>query len=131
MYNTAGEMLGIIKKVAVDAVEAGKPSTIVYGTVTAEKPLKIKLDQSILIEGEQITVPRQLTDYTVEVEILEHPITDVGGEEGHTHGLSRVKKIKIKNRLKKGHRVALQRMDGGQEFVILDRILGKGGDGGT
>lgn len=110
----------LIKRVAVQAVQAGSPSTVMYGTVTSKSPLKIKLDQGLTLEGDQITVPEHLTDYTVDIEILEYPVTDV--VEEHAHGLSKVKKIKILNHLKSGQRVAVQRMEGGQEFCIIDRL---------
>ena len=38
----AGDLLSIIKKAAVEAVEASRPAAVVCGTVISTEPLKIR-----------------------------------------------------------------------------------------
>lgn len=44
-------MLEIIKRAAVDAVDCTKPVQVIFGTVMQADPLKIKLEQKIIIES--------------------------------------------------------------------------------
>ena len=45
MLNT----LGMIKKAAIDAVEAEKPCGVYFGTVTGEKPINIQIEQNLTL----------------------------------------------------------------------------------
>ena len=42
----------LIKKIAEDARKAAKPCNIVIGTVLKVKPLKIKVNQKLILTGE-------------------------------------------------------------------------------
>lgn len=41
--------LGLIKKAAVEAVQAQKPCGIYFGTVVCENPLKIQIEQNLTL----------------------------------------------------------------------------------
>lgn len=59
------DFLKVIKQAAVEAVEAGNPSKICYGTVTSASPLKISVDQKMTLTKAQLVVPEHLTNYEV------------------------------------------------------------------
>ncbi|HFL2599875.1 TPA: DUF2577 domain-containing protein [Clostridioides difficile] len=83
------DLLQIIKKAAMDAVETSNPMRVVFGTIESTSPLKVKIEQKLSI-GEifliQADTFKRYTD----------------------------KKI--------GDKVVLIRMQGGQQYLILDRM---------
>lgn len=94
-----------IKRLAVSAVDAGKPCGVFFGTVKSAKPLEISIEQKLTLGEGQLILTRAVTDYELETE---------------TNGVK--KKIKVLNSLKAGERVALLRLEGGQSFLVLDRV---------
>lgn len=109
-----------IKRAAVRAVGTQKPTNLIYGTVVQEDPLKIQIEQKLVIEAElgQIVLTRNVTDYELPVEIS---VTS-GTTSGHTHNVS-MAKIDVKNHLTEGERVAMIQQAGGQRFIVLDRVV--------
>ena len=109
-----------IKRAAVQAVGTQKPCNLIYGTVVQEDPLKIQIEQKLIIEAElgQIVLTRNVTDYELPVEVS---VTS-GTKEGHTHSVS-ISKINVKNHLTEGERVAMVQQAGGQKFIVLDRVV--------
>lgn len=85
------ELLNIIKKAGIDAVNNGSPCAVMFGEVTSEEPLKIKVDQRLVLGEKQLIFPAALQKSPLEI----------------------------------GDSVILLRMQGGQKFVVLDRILDK------
>ncbi len=113
-----------IKRLAVSAVDAGKPCGVFFGTVKSGKPLEIAVDQKLTLGEGQLILPRAVTDYETEVETeweTELQWKDVPDKE-HLHEIKGKKKIKVLNSLKTGERVALLRLEGGQSFLVLDRV---------
>ena len=106
MYNQ-NDLLKIIKQAAVNAVNASKPVHIVFGTVLNVSPLKIKIEQKLILESEQLILTRNVTNYKTSIVI--------DGE---------IKNITINNGLKINNHVLLVRMQEGQKYIVLDRIGG-------
>lgn len=135
----SNDLVKLIKKAAVDAVNASRPANMVFGKVVSEKPLKIKLDQKLILTSAQLVLSRSVTDYTVEMTVNHttedhthtHSISDTytgGGSassETHKHEYKGRKKFLIHNALKKDEEVILMQLSGGQKYVVIDRI-GKG-----
>lgn len=94
-----------IKKIVLQAMEAGDPCDVISGTVIKEGPLEIKLNQKNILSGDQIIVPEYLTDHKIWMTI------PTIGEASVT----------VKNRLKTGQRVLMMQKKGAQQYVILDR----------
>ena len=99
-------LVQLIKQIAVEAVEAGKPCDYRVGTVVKENPLNIKVSNSIVLEEDFLHLPRNVTDFEMELEI-----------DGTIHN------CKVKNRLKKGEKVLMLRKAGGQEYTVVDRVV--------
>ena len=100
------DLLEVIKKTAVKAVEAGKPCDYYFGKVTSKSPLKISIEQKIILDNSQLILTRNVTNYKTKVTI--------DGEETE---------ITIQNALSVGEQVVLLRQKGGQKFLILDRVV--------
>ena len=62
------DFMKVVKKAAVDAVVASKPADMVFGKVISENPLKIKVDQKLILTDKQLVLARNVTDHEIEVE---------------------------------------------------------------
>lgn len=131
------DFLKLIKKAAVEAVNASKPANMVFGKVISESPLKIKVDQKLILTEKQLILARDVTDYEIEMEpsLNEQPhyhLTENeaggGGDAmfaSHNHKYQGRKKFLVYNALKMNEEVILMQIAGGQQYIVIDRI-GKG-----
>ena len=110
--------LGSVKRAAVEAVNAAKPFAFVLGTVTSVSPFKVRVDQKLELTAAQLILTNAVRDYTVSMTV-EHQTESA---EGHSHAYRGKKTFKVHLALKKGEQVLLLRADGGQKFIILDRV---------
>ena len=101
------DILEMIKTAALEAIEHSKPVNIVYGTVVNDEPLSIKIDQKQILSSEHLIISRNFTDYKIRVS-APNPI-------GNTE-------LTVYNKLKKGEKVILLRKQGGQQYLILERL---------
>lgn len=95
-----------VKRAAIEAVLAKKPFAFLHGTVISANPLKVRVDQKLELSASQLILTNAVRDYAV----------TVTGKEG-TEQVFRVQLA-----LKTGEQVLLLRADGGQKFLILDRV---------
>ncbi len=122
-----GEFLQLMKRAAVEAVAAGKPADLCYGTVEAVEPLQIITDQKLPLYAEQLELCRAVQDYWLDVEISTQSEDKSGGGgyaefAAHRHAVKGRKKLRVYNGLQAGERVLLLRWPGGQKFLVLDRV---------
>lgn len=82
------EFLKIVKKAAVDAVNAEKPVVVCFGKVVGTSPLQISVEQKMTLSAAQL--------------ILTNTVKD--------------------NTLLAGDSVCLLRMQGGQKYVVVDKL---------
>ncbi|WP_324824983.1 DUF2577 domain-containing protein [Sinanaerobacter sp. ZZT-01] len=134
-------LLQIMKQASSDAFEEGKPVNLVYGTVQNTNPLEILVEQKLLLEEPFLVCARNVTNYDVEMEMLHetelsgayehsHSVSTSGGsgttntnrEPAHKHEYKGKKKYRVLNGLQSGEKVIMIRMQGGQRFIVLDRI---------
>lgn len=134
----------------MEAVEEKAPVQILYGTVTAESPLEITIEQRLRLAENHLVLTRNVTDFQTEIsfddpeikneiQIGNRPFApdgtlitnpDLGTEEsvpaiiqGKFSFKEKVKhKITCYNALKTGEIVLLIRMQGGQRFIVIDRV---------
>lgn len=118
MLPNSAELVKLLKRAAMDAVEASKPVNVVFGKVTSANPLKINVDQKLTLTTDQLILSRNVTDYTVEVTID----WNTESSSNHKHSVEGKKKMKVHNKLKKDERVILLRQQSGQKFIVLDRV---------
>lgn len=117
-------LLEIIKQAGVGAVEAGYPVAILLGKVVSAEPLEIQLDQRDTLPASFLLVPERLTPYSIDVRHT-HAYEDRNGS-GTTGGVteeSLPEPLVIRRGLEAGDSVLLLRMQGGQQFVVLDRLV--------
>lgn len=104
MYN-ADDLLKMIKKTAVDAVNASKPANMVFGKVISTSPLKIKIDQKLILTSAQLVLSKSVTNYRLSVTL-----------DGNS------KTMTVNNALKNGEEVILMQVSGGQKYIVIDKI---------
>ncbi|GAA4828068.1 DUF2577 domain-containing protein [Paenibacillus vulneris] len=111
------KMLELIKQTGVGAVDATKPVTVLYGTVVKINPLEVSLDQqSEPLTEDFLLVPEQMTSYEVNLRHTHESIGSVTEE-------ALIKPILIRKGLEVGDMLLLLRVQGGLQFVILDRLV--------
>lgn len=123
------DILGLIKQAAKEAIDNSMPADVEYGTVTSLSPLTIMVDQKRIYTEEFLVVTKNLTDFEVDVTVDWITESTSGGSgddsfSSHSHAITGRKSITIHNGLKVGEKVALLRMAGGQEFLVIDRVVG-------
>ena len=124
-------LLQVMKQSAKETGDAVKPVQVCFGKVVSESPLKIQLDQKITLGKAQLVLTRSVTDYEVELTASEWTTKEVSGGSGdasfaaHKHGFDNAKKkTTIHNALKTGEQVLLLRQQGGQKYIVVDRVVG-------
>lgn len=144
MLADASGLVEAMKRAAKNEREASKPVNVYFGEVVSKSPLKINVEQKMLLSGKQLILTRNVTDFATMVTINwetekeeqkhRHDIsaqTEEGDSlngktetqsETHTHTVTGQKKITIHNGLDVGDEVILIRQQEGQKFVVLDRI---------
>ena len=118
-----------LKKMINNAIEYNKPSEIYVGKVESIGPLTIRLDINVpVLEEDELILTHLVKDYqiditvghfTEEMEVVEGAMTDI---KKHKHEYKGRKKITVHNGLKVGEGVLLIRQQGGQKFIVLDRL---------
>jgi len=137
-------LLKTLKQSSVDAVEATKPVNVCFGTVTSASPLKINVEQKMTLTEKQLILCREVTEYTTNVTVNwvsesaltthTHTVsgTDSNGDTidlttgatnlAHTHNITGKKSITVHNGLVVGDEVILLRQQGGQKYIVIDRV---------
>ncbi|MGG1444332.1 DUF2577 domain-containing protein [Brevibacillus laterosporus] len=117
-------LLNLIKLASNDANGATNPTAIFYGSVTSVKPLEIFVDQRFSLDEDQLVIPERLTLYEVDLSHT-HTYTDVTptGTEKKNTGVALPEKLVIRRDFKVGDTVLLIRVQGGNSYVVLDRVV--------
>ena len=80
------ETLKLIKKAAIDAVAASKPVTLCFGKIVTSLPIRIDVEQKIILGENQIVLTQSM------------------------------------ERMLPGDEVVLLRIQGGQKYIVLDKV---------
>lgn len=106
MLADAVDLIKTIKKMAVDANEAGKPVNICFGTVLSASPLRISVEQKMELGKAQLVLTRGVTEHKTKI---------TGGDFGTIE-------ITVHDGLAVGDLVVLARQQGGQKYIVLDKV---------
>ena len=112
------DLLNSMKKAGMQAVEASKPVNILFGKVISVSPLKINVEQKMTLSKAQLVLTRNVTDYSIKADINFNTETS----NSHSHKITRTKTILVKKSLVVNDEVVLLRMQGGQKYIVLDRV---------
>jgi hypothetical protein len=116
-------MIEIIKAAASQAVDADAPVKVVTGMVISEFPLKIYVDQKITLDESSLVLTDNVRDHDTEVTVAW--ISEIALEStthAHTHNITGRKSITVHKNLKMGENVVMLRFQGGQCYLVIDRV---------
>ena len=103
-------MVDMIKKMADQSAGAKNPVDIVFGTVSSESPIEIEVHQKLKLTKEFLVMTERVTKLEIDLK--------------HNHGgTDALAKVVIREGLKKGDGVVMARVQGGQQYVILDKVV--------
>lgn len=116
-------LLKTMKRAGVQAVDANSPVNILFGKVIQEKPLKIEVSPTFVLEGEFLVLTERVTRYEVDLEHA-HSYKDDGSSATTEKALtSLLTKTPIRVGLKNGDKVVLAKVQGGNKYVVLDKVV--------
>lgn len=98
-------LVKVMKQASTEAVNAGGPVTVCFGKVTNTSPLQVLVDQKMTLGSAQIVLTKNVTDYDVGI-----TVDDID------------KTMTIHNSLRNGDEVVLLRQQGGQKYIVIDRV---------
>ena len=127
---------------------AKKPVEVCFGKVTSISPMQILVDQKFTLGAAQLVLTRNVTDFETNITMNwesesslsthTHTVNVVGSDSdgdsinisieskptnlAHIHEITGRKKITVHNGLVVGDEVILIRQQGGQKYVVVDRI---------
>lgn len=116
----ANDLVRAVKQASADANDAGYPVHVMTGSVTRADPLTVKVEQRFEIGRNQLIIPEYLTDHKVKISLEGN--TEMGGEPEHVHSFGEKRVMTVLNGLKSGDQVMLVRQQGGQKFLVIDRV---------
>lgn len=117
-------LLDVIKQAGVAAVGASNPVNVLYGVVTKTNPLEVNVDQRFTLSADFLIVTEQLHRYEVELK-HSHYYEDTDNSITTTRETEEAlpEKIVIRKGLELGDKLLLLRIQGGQKYVILDKVV--------
>lgn len=121
------DLLRIMKKAAVEAVNASNPTAIRFGKVISTSPLKIQVEQKMTLTKEFLLLTKNVKDYQVEMTV-DHETEYKSGGSGdssfasHNHAYTGKKTFTVHNGLVVGDEVIMIQMQGGQKFIVFDKL---------
>ncbi|HEX2927699.1 MAG TPA: DUF2577 domain-containing protein [Ruminiclostridium sp.] len=114
-------MVEIIKMAAMGAVNDSKPTSIVFGNVVKSDPLAISISQKLTLKEQHLILTSNVKDYDVEMsEVVAGQAND---NDSGSDVLSERKKFRVHNGLVAGDCVVMIQMQGGQKFLVLDKVV--------
>ncbi len=122
---TGSHFIEAMKKSAIEAVKAENPTSIVYGKVISDIPLQVQVNGKLNLDEEFIVLTKNVSDYEVEIDLeFEGKGSILSGQDKEILKKLSMEgaKIKVKNALKINDEVVLIQMQGGQKYVILDKM---------
>lgn len=122
-----------MKMIALNLFDTLQPSDVFFGEVIKTNPLEIMIDQKNIIPAQYLVLTNMVKDHPVDMTIsmqtedeTEHVhVGNLGAPTSataHKHEIKGTKKITLHYGLKVGESVILIRLQGGQRYVVLDRV---------
>lgn len=105
-------MLGAVKLLAYDVLQQENLTDICYGTVTETEPLKIVLEQKLELTESFLVLSQNVIKHTIN-----YSMRRKDSDENWVQY-----EMIVEKQLKKGERVILIKMTGGQRYVVIDRV---------
>jgi hypothetical protein len=123
-----------IKKMAMETINSSSPLQFMEGVVHSAPPniqIKLKDNPKLVIPSKFIRVAEHLTRHSRTADISSSNISSSlsrAGDPQHTHSVNSLTlnnaTINFTDELKKGDKIMVAAIQGGQSFFIIDRFVG-------
>lgn len=127
----------IIKQAAFEALTASNPCAIMFGKVISANPLKINVEQRLTLDESHLILTSLVRDFEVDMTVdhftendsylnTSHSHPDAGTnsfDSTHKHAYKGKKTFLVHLGLKINESVMLMQVQGGQKYIILDRVV--------
>lgn len=114
-------MVNAIKEIATNVLQSQNFSSFYKGSVVSDSPLTIALEDGLSIDETFIILSKAVTDYE-EVGEIELKVCDEQELQWYEY------KINHKKALEVGDEVAVVKENGGQRYLVIDRLAVDGGE---
>lgn len=117
----------VLKQLCLETFNSSMPSGVYFGTVISASPLKISVEQKMILTEKQLVLTTLVQDFSVNMTV-NHTTENKSGGSGdasfasHNHEYKGTKSFLVHLGLKAGEKVMLIREQGGQKFIVVDRI---------
>lgn len=132
----APKLTDLMKLVAAGVINNMQLPEVYIGTVATKDPLSIRLSANHILPAKYLILTNAVKDHKVDIEISwttegeqEHihgngnnGANTLPSEKPHKHTVKGRKEITVYNGLTDGEKVLLLRIQGGQNYVVVDRI---------
>jgi len=98
-------LLETIKEAAIEAVKASNPCAILFGKVISTTPLKLNVEQRLTLDESHLILTSLVKDFEVDMTV---------------DGVRKPYQVHLG--LAAGESVILMRVQGGQKYIVLDRV---------
>lgn len=109
-------LANVIKQISENTTGAGYPVAVMLGTVSQVEPLEILVDQRFKIDEDFLIITERVTKQEFD---LKHR-HDTSGEPTKD---ALIERVVVREGLNVGDGVVLLRVQGGQQFVVLDKVV--------
>lgn len=126
-------LIEIIKQAAVEAVKASNPCAIMFGKVISTSPLKINVEQRLTLDESHLILTSNVRDYKTKISfdnpgikniVKNYSMDDIPGTDYKLSYQQPIQNdITVYNGLKMNESVMLLQIQGGQKYIVLDRVV--------
>lgn len=132
-----------VKMLAKGVMNASQLMDLRFGIVESVEPLRIRINPKMVLDDNYLILTNAVKDHSVDISVSWSTVEDNYLKANHTHGngnngspttnttdfdtkhkhdIKGRKKIVIHNGLTLGEKVLLLRTQGGQNYVVIDRV---------
>lgn len=126
-------LIEIIKQAAIEAVAASNPCAILFGKVISTSPLKINVEQRLTLDESHLILTSNVRDYKTKISfdnpgikniVKNYSMDDTPGTDYKLSYQQPIQnEITVYNGLKMNESVMLLQIQGGQKYIVLDRVV--------
>ena len=114
-----GDLVRIIKRMVKETVENEKPTRVMYGKVISTNPLKVNIEQRMVLDKNFLVLSDRLTRKSTKITVRDN----YRNSADELTYANREIDVVFDNSLKVNDKVILLREQGGQKFIILDKVV--------
>ena len=113
------DLVRLVKQAAIDAVGQTKPVQLLFGKVVGVTPLQVQISQKLILSAQDLILTSAVQEHGVEMTVNH----TTGSAEGHSHSYKGKQEFLIHNDLAAGDVLILLQMQGGQKFLVIDKVV--------